>query len=65
MNAVGIIIFIVALAFSFWLVNTLQKLYMKIVGADVMFFNGGKKLIIILLIAYALTEMVLKLFGAA
>ena len=63
MNIVSIIVFVVAFLFASWLINALQKLLMKITGADVMFFDSWKKLMIILLVAYALMEMVLKLFG--
>ena len=45
MNIVSIIVFVVAFLFASWLINALQKLLMKITGADVMFFDSWKKLI--------------------
>ncbi len=36
------------------ILNILQSIYMKIVGASVMFFDGGKKFVLILVISLML-----------
>lgn len=63
MKVITIIILIIAFAISSMLVNKLQQLYMKFMGADTMFFNGKKKLIAIIIIAFVLAGTVFKLFG--
>lgn len=63
MGVVIWIIFIIALIVAALLVNKVQQLYMKMMGADVMFFNGKKKIIAILIIAIVLTAFVINLFG--
>ena len=35
-------------------INALQRLYMRITGADVLFFDGGKKFGLIFIISFAL-----------
>lgn len=62
MKVITIIIFIVAFAISSMLVNKLQRLYMKLIGANTMLFNGKKKLIAIILIALVLAGTVLRIF---
>ena len=63
MGVVIWIIFIIALIVAALLVNKVQQLYMKMMGADVMFFNGKKKIISIVIIAIVLTAFVINLFG--
>lgn len=63
MGVVIWIIFIIALIVAALLVNKVQQLYMKLMGADVMFFNGKKKIIAIVIIAIVLTAFVINLFG--
>lgn len=57
------IIFILSLIVSTILVNKAQQLYMKMIGASGMFFNGKKKLLAILIIAVVLTAIVVSIFG--
>lgn len=58
-----VVLFFVMLAVSAVLVNKVQQMYMKLMGANMMFFNGGKKLVAIVFIALVLEGCVLKLFG--
>lgn len=56
------IIFIVSLIVAAVLVNKVQRLYMKLMGAEYMFFNGKKKLIAIVIIGLLITSFVVKIF---
>jgi len=57
------IIFIISLIVATVLVNGGQKLYMKLIGADVMFFSGKKKLIAIIVVGLVLAAIIINLFG--
>lgn len=63
METLAIIIFIVALVIATIIVNKAQQIYMKIIGAEAMFFSGKKKLIAILIIGLLITGLIYKLFG--
>lgn len=58
-----IVVFGASFFVSYKLVNKAQQLYMKLTGADVMFFNGMKKLAIIFVIGFVLANAVLSIFG--
>lgn len=58
-----VVIFIISLFVSYKLVNGAYRLYMKLTGADVMFFNGVTKIFLIVCIAAAIASFILKLFG--
>lgn len=63
MGVVLWIIFIVSIIVAVIIVNKVQQLYMKMIGADRMYFSGKKKLIAIGIIAILLTSFAVKLFG--
>lgn len=60
-----LIIFIIALVVATIVVNKAQHLYMKLMGAEIMFFSGKKKLIAIFIIGLIIAGTVYKLFGLA
>lgn len=45
---------IIAFILSAIIVNAVQSLFMKLIGANVMFFDGAKKLFIIIVLAIVL-----------
>lgn len=57
------IIFIISLVVSTTMVNKAYQVYMNIIGADRMFFNGRKKLIAIVVIAIFISSIVIHIFG--
>ena len=63
MEIMVLVIFVIALIVSSILVNKVQQLYMSFVGASSMFFSGKKKLFAILVVAFFLTGLVMKIFG--
>lgn len=60
-----LILFIISLVVATILVNTAQQLYMKLIGADRMFFSGKKKLIAIFIVGLLILGTVVQLFGLA
>ena len=56
------ILLIISLIVATIIVNGVQRLYMKAMGADVMFFRGKTKLIAIVVIALVLEAIILWLF---
>jgi len=56
-------IFIISLVIAFVIVNIIQQLYMKAMGADLMFFSGKKKIIVVLVIALIIAGSIGGLFG--
>lgn len=61
---VGLLIgFVVSFVVSSLIVNTLYRMYMKLTGADMMFFSRKKKLVFITLLALFLLTCIMKLFG--
>jgi hypothetical protein len=44
-------------------VNWAQKMYMKLIGADAMFFSGKKKLIAIGVLGCLLAAIIIYIFG--
>lgn len=60
-----LIIFIIALVVATIIVNKVQQLYMKLMGAEMMFFSGKKKLIAIFVIGLLILGAVVQLFGLA
>lgn len=65
MKALTIIIFVASLIAASAIVNTVQQLFMKLIGANAMFFSGGKKLFAIILVALVLSGLAFNLFGIA
>ena len=63
MEALVIIIFIAALVIATIIVNKVQQIYMKIIGAETMFFSGKKKLIAIFIVGLIIAGLAFKLFG--
>lgn len=57
------IIFIISLVAAVFIVNSAQQLYMKVIGANGMFFNGKTKLIAIFVVALLLAAFVINIFG--
>lgn len=60
-----LILFIFALVLATIIVNKAQQFYMKMIGAEMMFFSGKKKLIAILIVGLLICGVFLKLFGLA
>lgn len=60
-----LILFIISLVVATILVNTAQRLYMKLMGAEMMFFSGKKKLIAIVVVGLLILGTVAQLFGLA
>ncbi len=59
------IVFIVSIILSIVIVNGIQQVFMKLIGANVMFFSGKTKLVWILLVGLVIFEFVGGLFGLA
>ena len=57
------VIFIISLVVSTIIVNKAMQFYMKIIGADAMFFSGKKKIIAIVVIGILLTAIAVHIFG--
>lgn len=55
--------FVIALIVSSVIVNKVQHMFMRFMGANVMFFNGKTKLFIIVMLAFLLFGLVGTLFG--
>lgn len=60
-----LILFIISLVVATILVNAAQLLYMKLIGADRMFFSGKKKLIAIFVVGLLILGTAVQLFGLA
>lgn len=60
-----LIIFIIALVVATIIVNKVQQIYMKLMGAEMMFFSGKKKLIAIFVVGLLILGAVVQLFGLA
>lgn len=58
-----ILLFVISFVVATIIVNVAQQMYMKLIGADMMFFSGKKKLIAIFLIGLVICGALLKLFG--
>jgi hypothetical protein len=56
-NPMGIVLLIVSFLIAVAIVRIIRSLYMKIIGANVMFFNGATQLIIILVLTYIIFDM--------
>lgn len=48
----AIVLLIVSFLIASFLVKTVRHLFMKLIGADAMFFNGKTQLIIIVIVTY-------------
>ena len=59
-----IVFFIISLVVATIITNVAQRLFMKVMGADAMFFSMKKKLIAIVIIALLLTGLVINMFGS-
>lgn len=57
------IIFVICLGIAVAIVNGAQRLYMKLIGANAMFFSGKKKLIAILVVALFLAAIIVSVFN--
>ena len=57
------IVFIISLVLSVIIVNAAQNFYMKMIGADAMFFSGKKKLIAILVVALLIAGFAINALG--
>ena len=57
------VVLIASLVVSSIIVNGVQRLYMKIIGASGMYFSGAKKLIVIVLIALFLAALAMRALG--
>lgn len=65
LKIVGTIIFIISLGIAIPLVNAGQRLFMRIIGVDGMFFNVKKKVIAIIIVWLIIAGFGLKIFGIA
>lgn len=50
MNVVAVIVFIISLIIGVKIVNSMYQMYMKMIGADYMSFNTGKKVVAIFIV---------------
>jgi len=57
------IIFIVSFIIAAVIVNKVQQLYMKIMGADMMYFSMKKKLVAIILVGVLVYSLFANIFG--
>lgn len=57
------VVFIISLIISAIVVNNAQRLFMKLIGADTMRFNGKTKFIIIIILALILAAVVINALG--
>ena len=64
-NAVGIIIVIISLIIASMIVNKVYQLFMKLLGADFMFFSRKTKLVAILIVWLIISGAFLRLFRIA
>lgn len=65
MEVVGIVIFVIAFVASVKIVNASYQLFMRLLGADAMFFSAKTKLIAIVIVWLMISGLGLKLFGIA
>lgn len=62
MEALGIALFVVSVILGIIIVNFGYRLYMKILGADAMYYSPKKKLIYIIIVSGAIWMFMLKVF---
>ena len=65
MKIIGTIILIISLVIAIPLVNAGQRLFMKVIGIDGMFFSVKKKVIAIIIVWLIIAGFGLKIFGLA
>lgn len=65
MKIIGTIILIISLVIAIPLVNAEQRLFMKVIGIDGMFFSVKKKVIAIIIVWLIIAGFGLKIFGIA
>ncbi len=65
MQTFGLVIIVVSYVLAAFLVNKVQKLYMKMIGADVMLYSRRNKLIAIFIVGAIITGLFVKLFSLA
>lgn len=58
-----IIVLVISIVLAIIIVNWVQRMYMKLMGAEIMFFNGRKKLIGISIVSVIIFGLIAKLFG--
>ncbi len=58
-----LIIFVACWLVGFIIVNTLQNLYMKITGADVVYYNPKTKALWAFIVGFVLLGLIAKIFG--
>lgn len=63
MDTVVVVIFLITLVVTAIAVNTVQQLFMRLIGANVMFFSGKSKLIVIVVIALILSAAICQNLG--
>lgn len=63
MDTIIYIILIISLILAIVIVNKTQQVYMKIIGAEFMFFNTKKKLIAICIVCLVIASIICKVFG--
>lgn len=64
-NAAGIgslIVFVISFILAIIVVNKLQQLYMKLMGADTMYYSARKKLIAIFVVGVVIASLILGFF---
>lgn len=57
------IVFIVSFIIAAVIVNKVQQLYMKLMGADMMYFSMKKKLIAIVVVGILVFSLIVSFFG--
>lgn len=56
---------IIGFGLSIFLVNKAYQLFMKLLGAETMFFSAKKKLVAIIIVGLIITSTIWKIFGLA
>lgn len=65
MSPLALIIFFVSIIIAVVIVSKAQQLYMRIIGANAMFFSGAKKLGAIVVVAIIVFGLLARLFKLA
>ncbi len=60
---VSAILLIVSLVIAVVIVNKAQQLFMKLLGADTMYFSAKKKLIAIVIVGIIVFSIIVSIFG--
>lgn len=63
-GAGSLVVFIISFVLAVFVVNKLQQIYMKLMGADMMYYSAKKKLIAIFVVGVVIASLILGFFSA-